>query len=145
VTDAVSNPAVSLGPLEPELLRGLPDNGEDASCAVRVREYVANRVGMTVTTGKAGMLAYVDSWDRGWRAEVNGVRVPLRKIFHTYKGVELPPGTHDVLFRYAHPVALWIHVMNGVFTVCLAGLVVFLVRRARRASRTACIIRENNP
>ena len=59
-----------------------------------------NRMSVTVTARKPGLLIWTDSWNPGWRATVNGESVPVEKVFDTIKAVTVPSGKSHVVFTY---------------------------------------------
>ena len=73
------------------------------------------------------MLTYTDLWDKSWVVKVDGEYAYLIKVFHTFKGVELPPGRHEIEFLYKSKVIVAIIVMNITFVVCVLGLVLYLL------------------
>ena len=103
---------------------------------VQVIQYKANSIRLQVTTEHAGLLTYTDTWDEGWHAKVNGILVPVLRIFKILKGIELPPGTHEIEFYFRNWVLISFLIMNGTFFVVFfitAGKFILSVRPARRA------------
>ena len=47
------------------------------------------------------MLALHDTYYPGWIAEIDGVRAPILRADVLFRGVEMPPGQHRVVFRFA--------------------------------------------
>jgi hypothetical protein len=47
-----------------------------------------------------GVLVLADSYDPGWRAQLDGERVALLRVNHAQAGLVLPPGPHRLLLRY---------------------------------------------
>ena len=70
-----------------------------------------------------GLFMYTDLWDNGWRVRVDGKEAPLRKVFHTFKGVELPVGIHEILFYYNNQLSFFIMLMNATFILCVLLLI----------------------
>lgn len=93
------------------------------SFQVKVRRYNANSIDLTVKTRKVGMLTYTDLWDEGWSVLIDGQPVAVKKVFHTFKGVEVTPGEHEIKFFYVSKTLISIIVMNLTFILCLIGLV----------------------
>ena len=67
-----------------------------------VASFAANAVAMTadVPPGRDQWLVYLDNFDPGWRAVVDGVPAPLYAANLAFKAVKLPPGRHEVRFDY---------------------------------------------
>jgi hypothetical protein len=55
------------------------------------------------TTGGGGTLVLLDTYDRGWRAALDGADAPIQRAFGLYRAVPVPPGDHEVVFRYSAP------------------------------------------
>tara|TARA_B100002003_G_C14047237_1_gene504430 strand:- start:167 stop:1042 length:876 start_codon:yes stop_codon:yes gene_type:complete len=92
---------------------------------VEVIQYNANSIRLQVTAEHAGLLAYTDTWDKGWHAKIDGEPVPVLKVFNILKGIELPPGTHQIEFYFMNGVLLSFIVMNVTF------FIVFFVTASR--------------
>jgi uncharacterized membrane protein YfhO len=60
-----------------------------------------DRVDIEAESEFGGMLALHDTWYPGWVAEVDGVRAPILRADVLFRGLELPPGHHHVVFRFA--------------------------------------------
>ena len=72
-----------------------------------------------VATRNAGWLFVSETYDKGWKAELDGIRVPVRRANLAFRAVAVPAGEHIVRFRYA-PASLW---WGGALSLCgLAGI-----------------------
>jgi hypothetical protein len=100
-------------PSEDEILiddRTPPSQGYDLTRPgeagdARIVSWRQDRIEIDATSDQGGMLAVHDSWYPGWVAEVDGARVPILRADVLFRGVELPPGRHRVVFYFA-PFAL---------------------------------------
>jgi len=79
-----------------------------------------NDVEVGIETPSAAMLVLNDSWDSGWRAEVDGVRQPILRVNYGSRGVVVPAGKHNVKFLYRPPLVLTGLVISGVTIILLA-------------------------
>lgn len=59
-----------------------------------------HRIKLTASCTGSRLLVTADSWDRGWRAFIDQVRAPLLPVNVSFRGLWLPPGVHEVEFRY---------------------------------------------
>ena len=123
---------VSVGEFRSTSVNAMPLKTRTRNFQVDIIEYNANSIDMNVSVDKAGVLLYTDSWDKNWRVEVDGENVPIRKVFHTFKGVELSPGNHEVKFKYLSSSLISILAMNIVFAICLFGAVIEFSRKRFR-------------
>jgi hypothetical protein len=105
----------------------------DAAAPV-IKQFDGSELLVEITTREPGYLAWIDNWDDGWRAQVDGASAPIEKLLGTFKTVRLArPGKYVVRFRYRpviSPVA-YVGLLLG-----LSGLV-FLPLWARRQRRKA--------
>lgn len=70
-----------------------------------------------------GALEVVESWDAGWRAELDGQPAPVVASRGFLLGAEVPAGRHRVTFRFTTPGARTGLLFSLIFTIVLAGLV----------------------
>lgn len=82
-----------------------------------------------------GFLVLSERWDEGWRARVNGVPVPVQRVYGLILGVPLERGTQSVEVRYV-PVGFWpgVSIALGTLLVIVMGLLCSLRWRRRAAS-----------
>ena len=135
IVDQLEMPDISLGPFHPESPRRLSNKASKNKFDIKVTEYRANSIRTTVSVKKPGLLMYTDLWDKGWRVRVDGKEAPLRKVFHTFKGVELPAGTHEVSFYYHNKLFFFIMLMNVIFIVGILWLTVYSLQSRRGISK----------
>jgi hypothetical protein len=81
--------------------------------------------------GQAGLLVVSQTFDPGWKARVNGARVPLERVDHALSGVFVPAGEARVELEYApDSVRLGLGCAAAAALAC-AALLAFGARRAR--------------
>ena len=74
-------------------------------------------------TSEATTLVITRSWDSGWEARLDGVRVPLRRCDLALMAVAVPPGEHALALAY-RPAAFRAGVaVSGASLLVLLGLV----------------------
>lgn len=122
ITDQLSNENIFLEPFKPGALRSAPFKIAEDAFEVNILEYKANSIRMNISVDHEGLFAYTDLWTKDWNVWLDGVQVPIRKVFHTYKGVEITPGTHSLAFKYTSKLSKFILLMNMVFCFCVLGL-----------------------
>jgi hypothetical protein len=107
-----------------------PDAGGQANAVqawAHISRYEPNQIEMQVNSDKAGELILLDSYFPGWHGFVDGKETPVKNINFVFRGVNLPAGTHQVMFRYypdSFRRGLWISA-GGVLiwtTLLLTGM-----------------------
>jgi hypothetical protein len=77
-----------------------------------------------------GMVVLADSFYPGWRASVDGRRVPIRAANYLFRAVAVPQGRHRVRFEYA-PASLRIGAAASAAGLAAACLLAWRAARAR--------------
>jgi hypothetical protein len=96
----------------------------------RIVTYTANRIVVEADQETAGLLVLGEVWYPGWRALVDGLEVPIRRVEGTLRGVTLDPSAHTVEFGY-RPWTAWAGFAISITTM-LALLVYGVTRGWRR-------------
>jgi hypothetical protein len=89
---------------------------------VRITGYRPERVDVLVTAAAPAILVLRDTAYPGWQARVDGVPVPLLLADGLFRAVEVPEGTHTVVFEFrprSLERGLWIGVGAAVVAVVL--------------------------
>jgi hypothetical protein len=84
-------------------------------------EEVPPRVLLSVKMESPGLVILADLWDKGWRAYLNGKRVPILRTNHAIRGVEVPPGDWKLEFRYEPQSLAWGLRLAGAAALVLLG------------------------
>ncbi|GIW03816.1 MAG: hypothetical protein KatS3mg059_0436 [Thermomicrobiales bacterium] len=114
-----------------------PSLGEPAAAtddAVRITHYEPDRITLTARTTAAGVLVLSEVYDEGWRAYVDGRRVPLLVADHVLRAVALAPGEHVVEMRY-EPASLRAGVWITAGALLLLPVLALAATRARWTTR----------
>jgi hypothetical protein len=84
-------------------LRALQDGRADCAAAddrATIERYSAQSVTVRVSTACAGLLVLPDTYFPGWTATVNGESQTIHPTDGAFRGVVVPEGTSEVVFRY---------------------------------------------
>lgn len=73
---------------------------ENAVSRVEITRYLPDRVELACEAAAPCFLLLLDTWFPGWVARVDGERVPILRADYTFRAVQVPPGTSEVLFSY---------------------------------------------
>lgn len=91
-----------------------------------------NEVEYTVTLHHHGIFVVSESFYPGWDATVDKYPAAIVAADYVLRGVELPPGTHHVRFRYRPKSVRYGAIVSLVALVSWIGLVVLEIVRRRR-------------
>jgi hypothetical protein len=67
----------------------------------RIVAWRPSRVEIETESATGGAMVLHDSFYPGWFAEIDGRRVPITRAEALFRGVEVPPGRHRVVFYFA--------------------------------------------
>jgi hypothetical protein len=100
---------------------GSPGAASEASARITT-DADSDVVVAAVAGAGGGYLVLLDSFDRAWRAEVDGEPAPMLRANALYRAVRLSPGSHTVAFKY-RPTALYLCALFSLITaVALAAI-----------------------
>jgi hypothetical protein len=74
-----------------------------APTPVRITSYDANDLSLSAELTTTGLLVVSEVDYPGWQAQVDGHNVPIYRTDGIVRGIVLPPGHHDVEFRFVPP------------------------------------------
>jgi hypothetical protein len=98
-----------------------------------VRYFDGNELRVELTSVAPGYLSWIDNFDLGWSAELDGVRVPIDRLLGTFKAIRLhAPGKHQVRFVYRPVIPVGAYAVMGAGWLGL-GWLAWWGRRRRRA------------
>ena len=73
---------------------------------MKLESFRQNRIEGRIDTAAPGYLVFQMPFERGWRAFVNGERVPTTRVDVGLLGLHLPAGEHRIVLRYLPPTLL---------------------------------------
>ncbi len=98
-----------------------------------IQYYDGDALLMGIDNRTPGYLTWVDNYDAGWTAELDGVPVPIQLTLRTFKSVRLQePGRHRLRFVYRPPISGFAYVLSALGVLSL-GAAFFVDKRRRRA------------
>jgi hypothetical protein len=114
----------------------LPDGLLQGS--TQVTEYTPDRVVIRTRQNREALLVLADNFYEGWVARIDGREAPILRTNHTFRGIVVGPGEHEVVFTF-EPGNLyrgfWVYA-GGLALLTLYG-VFLLVRAVRRKDAPA--------
>lgn len=81
-------------------IAGLGGGGAGPAGQARIVDYGAERVVMSADARRRSLLVLDDVFYPGWRATVDGRRVPIVRVDYLLRGVVVGPGAHVVVMSY---------------------------------------------
>jgi hypothetical protein len=88
----------------------------------RIVERTADRVALEATLESPGYVVLVDSFDPGWRVEVDGQAAPLRRANGAFRAVLVDGGRHRIDMRYRPRAVVAGAVVSAAAILALAVL-----------------------
>jgi hypothetical protein len=115
----------------------LPTVAPIPATEAQIEQYANDEVRIHATARQAGLLVLTDLFYPGWVATVDGAPAEILRVNHVLRGVLLPPGEHEVVFRYA-PRSVQIGAVISALGLSLAVGIIGLAwirRGSERANR----------
>ena len=76
------------------------EKSNEFSMKILIDEYDGNILKLEVESEKDGWLSFIDNWDYGWEATINGKKTPIYKLLQSYKSIKIKKGFSKVKFQY---------------------------------------------
>ena len=84
---------------------------------VEVTRYDEDSLDIAVSAASSGMLVISEAYERGWKAAIDGQRVPIIPANGWMQAIAIPAGDHQVTLRY-EPLSLvaglWISALTAL-------------------------------
>jgi hypothetical protein len=112
-----------------------PRPKESAPCGTaRIEHYGVNEARIEVEAARPALLVLTDSHFPGWKARVDGEEKLIWRANSVFRAVEVGPGRHTVVFRYA-PASFKIGVTVSLLTllIILVGLLIQRMNGTRKS------------
>lgn len=106
----------------------------EAVRAATIRTYGSRAVDIRTTVARTSVLVLNDTYFPGWTADIDGRPTRIYRADDLFRGILVPPGTHDVAFRYEpQSFRIGMHVTEwSLAIVCLLLLAIAWRALARR-------------
>jgi hypothetical protein len=107
---------------------------ENFAAEAKILTDAKTRVALAVSLNSTGILVLADSFYPGWKVYVDGVEGRIMRANYFFRGVLLPSGNHQVIFKY-EPASLRYGAVVTLITIAifLFSLVIWVARRITRA------------
>ncbi|MFC1895474.1 YfhO family protein [Thermodesulfobacteriota bacterium] len=115
---------------KPSIEQTSHDGNPDAE--VKVTSYTSNRIEVTVSSPRPGLLVLSDTYHRGWKARVDGEEASVLRANYIMRAVALNAGQHTVVLDF-HPIVLSLGMfVTAAGWMILAGLLFASFFRSRK-------------
>jgi hypothetical protein len=91
-------------------------------------EYTPGKVTLKANASAPSILFLSDAWYSAWQATVDGKPAPVLRANLAFRGVPIPAGSHEVVFRYSNPSLVQAWMLGGIcllLTALLGGLAIW--------------------
>lgn len=109
-----------------------PAAGPHAPAQVQETQRAATHLTFATSTAETRLLVLSEMYFPGWQAFVDGVETPIYRTNYVFRGVLLPPGQHELTFRYRPRSLILGAATSGLVLLLLLILVAFDRRRSAR-------------
>ncbi len=100
---------------------------------IEIIYYKNNSVKLNIVTKEDSFMVFSDNYYPGWSAFINGERTDIYKVNGILKGVIVPAGNHEVIFRYRPPYFMITGITSIVSLILIAGFsILFYIRKKRK-------------
>ena len=91
---------------------------------VRYQRWNSGEVQLQVLTNCSSLLVLADTYDKGWKAKLDGKPVRLWEVYGALRAVELPPGEHvvEMVYRPASVIAGAVAAVLGLVGLAVLSL-----------------------
>ena len=97
---------------------------------VSITSYKPKELHLSANATTEAVLLLNDHWSPHWQVSVNGQPAELLRCNFVMRGVHLPPGQHDIVFRF-QPPNMWLYVSLASL-LCGFGLLGFITVDGRK-------------
>jgi hypothetical protein len=107
--------------------------GRAGTC--QIETFAPRRIQARCQATRAGLAVFVEQYDRGWHAEVDGKAAPVLRTNLVMRGVPVQPGEHTLVLAYQAPgLRAGCALTAATLAILLALAIAAWAGRARPAS-----------
>lgn len=82
-------------------LIGLTTTGKDSTATIELTSFSPEELKYTTTNSQVGLAVFSEAYyPYGWKASIDGKEVPIAKVNYALRGLNVPAGTHDIVFTF---------------------------------------------
>ena len=104
------------------------------------KSYAPRRIVLEADAKADSVLLFNEKIDPSWKVAVDGKPATELRCNYIMQGVEVPPGTHEVEFRFEPPQAsLYVSMVTGIFGLVLLGFLAVTSREEKEIPTDAAL------
>ena len=111
---------------------GVTAGVDSVAGTAEIIRFDCNRITARVEMTAPGLLVLTENYHPDWKAYDNGKPVPVLQAYHTFRAVALPPGHHEIVFKYDPRYYQTGGALSLAGVLFLLGTLVFALVRTRR-------------
>jgi hypothetical protein len=92
--------------------------------AVRIVEYSATRLLLTVEMNGPGLIVLTDTFYPGWEARIDGQAAHIHRVNGVFRGVFVEGGRHKIAMRFRPASQFWGLILSATGLTVAVGLIV---------------------
>ncbi len=97
--------------------------GRDSTATIELIEYKTEQLTYKSSNTEDGLAVFSEMYyPYGWTASIDGINVPIAKVNYALRGLFVPAGTHDIVFKFEPDV-----VQKGSTIILVSNILLFLV------------------
>ncbi|MBI5384904.1 MAG: YfhO family protein [Verrucomicrobia bacterium] len=101
-----------------------------APAAVEFKSYTPRRIELRATAAAPSVLLLNNRYDANWKVLIDGKPAPLLRCNFVMQGVQVPPGQHDITFRFAPPAnGFWLMFGCVILGLLLCGFLLLAEKK----------------
>ena len=140
--DVMAQP--TFDPRQTAILYGRPEGAGpepvDAPGRAEIVEYRPNEVVVRTDADARSLLVLADNMYEGWQATIDGEPAEILLTNHTFRGVMVDAGRHEVVFRFRPRdliIGFWVFALGSALLLAYGGFLAVRWWRARPATTAA--------
>jgi len=101
---------------------------QDSLAKIALTSYSLNKLVYRSQSNNAGFAVFSEAYyNPGWQVELDGVAVPHFRVDYLLRGMDIPAGDHEIIFRFKPPVveqaSVIVMISTGLFLVIFLAMI----------------------
>lgn len=81
--------------------------------------YTPNLITIQTSSRSDEFLILTDTFDKHWRATIDGAPAEITAVNYLFRGIAVPPGRHSIVFTYEYKIFIFYVVISAAAAFCL--------------------------